>query len=191
MGANVGKFSLVRLSAPATPLDLKVKTTPATAHLSPDARFVATDDWERDIKEESDVRVWNAANGALVRRLGVGPNNSVRFSPSGQLLVACGNGSGAGLWRVPELTRVETFAPRGEDAWFVPGDQLLGALEGGMLELIRISDGTSLGALPGDTSLSVAFSPDGAQMFFGTSSRFLRWDLPALRAELRAIGLDW
>lgn len=190
-GAKIGKFSLVKLAGPPEPLDLEVKTTPASAHLSRDARFVATDDWERDIKEESDVRVWDTATGELVRRLGVGPNNSVRFSPSGKLLVACGNGPGAGLWRLPELTRVENFAPRGEDAWFVPGDELLGALEGGMLELVRISDGASLGAFPGDTSLSVAFSPDGDAMFFGTSSRFLRWDLPALRRELQAIGIDW
>ena len=190
-GAKLGNFSLVRLANPAQPLNLEVKTTPASAHLSPDAHVVATDDWERDIKEESDVRVWNAETGELVRRLGVGPNNSVRFSPSGRLLAACGNGPGAGLWRLPELTRVENFAPRGEDAWFVPGDELLGALEGGMLELVRISDGTSLGSFPGDTSLSVAFSPNGEQMFFGTSSRFLRWDLPAMRQELRAIGLDW
>jgi hypothetical protein len=190
-GAKLGKFSLVRVAAPPEPLDLEVKTRPASAHLSPDARFVATDDWERDIKEESDVRVWNTETGELVRRLGVGPNNSVRFSPSGKLLVACGNGPGAGLWRLPELTRLESFAPRGEDAWFVPGDRLLGALEGGMLELVRIADGVSLGAFPGDTSLAAAFSPDGNAMFFGTSSRFYRWDVPALRRELHAIGIDW
>ena len=190
-GAKIGRFSLVRLSDSATPLDLEVKTTPGTAHLSPDASVLATDDWERDIKDESDVRVWNVTTGELVRRLGVGANNSVRFSPSGKFLVACGNGPGAGLWRLPELTRVESFPPRGEDAWFVPGDELLGALEGGMLELVRMSDGASLGAFPGDTSLSVAFSPDGHHMFFGTSSRFLRWDLPATRRELKALGLDW
>jgi hypothetical protein len=115
----------------------------------------------------------------------------VRFSPSGKLLVACGNGAGAGLWRVPELTRVESFPPRGEDAWFVPGDQLLGALEGGLLELVRISDGVSLGAFPGDTSLAVAFSPDGSKMYFGTSSRFLEWNMPELRRELGTIGLNW
>jgi WD40 repeat protein len=189
-GAKARTFSVVPIAGGA-PLDLQVQSRPGSAHLSPDGQLLATDDWEAESKDESDARVWNARTGELVRRLGTGANNSVRFSASGNLLIACGNGVGAGLWRLPEVTRVEQFAPRGEDAWFVPGDRLLGALEDGQLELVRLSDGALLGAFPGDTSLSVAFSPDGSKMYFGTSSRFLEWDMPELRRELRAIGLDW
>lgn len=184
-------FSVVPLLNPKAAIDLPVKTVPATAHLSPDGQFVATDDWEGDIKEESDVRIWNARTGELLRRLGAGSNNSVRISASGRFLITCGPAPTAGIWRLPELTRVEEFKPVGEDAWFVPGDRLLGALNQGLLDMIRISDGALIGSFPGDAALSVSFSPGGDRMFLGTASRFYEWDLPATRVELRSYNLDW
>jgi WD40 repeat protein len=190
-GAKLGRFSLVPLRGGTTVMDLAVKSVPASAHLTHDGRLLATDDWEGDIKEESDVRIWNTGTGELLRKLGTGPNNSVRMSPSGKWLVACGTGPGAGLWQLPELTHQEKFEPRGEDAWFVPGDKLFGALNLGLLDLFRMSDGTLLGSFPGDASLSVSFSPDGSRMLLGTASRFYEWDLPALHRELRVFNLDW
>ena len=168
-----------------------MKSVPASAHLTPDGQLLATDDWEGDIKAESDVRIWNTRTAELLRRLGAGPNNSVRISPSGKWLMACGTGPGAGLWRLPELVRQEKFEPRGDDAWFVPGDQLLGALNLGMLDLFRLSDGSLLGSFPGDAALAVSFSPDGNRMLFGTASRVYEWDIPGLRRELRTLNLDW
>lgn len=185
------QFSIVPLFHTTATIDLAVKTRPASAHLSPDGKLLATDDWEADIKEESDVRVWNTTTGQLIRRLEAGPNNSVRFSASGKLLVACGPGPGAGLWRLPDLVRIEKFAPVGEDAWVLPGDHLLGALNQGLLDLVRISDGSLIGSFPGDAALAVSFHPDGNRMFLGTSSRFYEWDLAATRAELRSLNLDW
>jgi WD40 repeat protein len=190
-GAKLARFSIVPLEARSQPIDLPVKSVPASAHLTPDGQLLATDDWEGEIKEESDVRVWNARTAALVRRLGTGPNNSVRISPSGKWLIACGTGTGAGLWRLPEVVRDEKFEPRGEDAWFVPGDQLLGALNLGLLDLVRMSDGSLLGSFPGDAALSVSFSPDGSRMLLGTASRFYQWDMPALQRELEVRGLGW
>ena len=73
----------------------------------------------------------------------------------------------------------------------MPGDRLLGALNQGLLDIIRISDGSLIGSFPGDTALSVSFSPDGHKMLLGTASRFYEWDLPALRRELQTHGLDW
>jgi len=189
--AKFGQFSLVALQAGSQPIDLPVKSVPASAHLSRDGQLLATDDWEGDLKEESDVRIWNAKSGELVRRLGTGSNNSVRISASGKFLIACGSGPGAGIWRLPDLTRIENFKPVGEDAWFMPGDRLLGALNQGLLDIIRISDGSLIGSFPGDTALSVSFSPDGHKMLLGTASRFYEWDLPALRRDLQARGLDW
>jgi WD40 repeat protein len=186
-----GQFSLLPLRAESQPIDLPVESIPASAHLTRDGQLLATDDWEGDIKEESDVRIWNAKTGELVRRLGTGPNNSVRISPSGKWLMACGTGPGAGLWQLPEVLRQEKFEPRGEDAWFMPGDELFGALNLGMLDLFRVSDGMLLGSFPGDAALSVSFSPDGSRMLLGTASRFYEWDLPALRRELHTHGLDW
>jgi WD40 repeat protein len=189
--AKSHRFSVVPLADATAAMNLPVKTVPATAHLSPDGQLVATDDWEGEIKDESDVRIWNAKTGELVRRLGAGSNNSVRISASGKFLVACGPGPGAGIWRLPELTRIENFEPRGEDAWFLPGDRLIGALNQGLLDIVRISDGVFIGSFPGDAALSVSFPPDGKKMFLGTSSRFYEWDIAATRSELGAIGLNW
>jgi WD40 repeat protein len=189
--AKGGTFSIVPLANAKATIDLPVKSRPATAHLSPDGQFVATDDWEGDTKGESDVRVWSAKSGELLRRLEAGSNNSVRFSATGKLLVACGSGPGAGLWQLPELIRVESFKPIGDDAWFFPGEQLLGALNEGRLDLVRLSNGSLIGSFPGDEALAVAFSPDGNAVFFGTSSRIYEWDIPALRRELRKFNLDW
>jgi WD40 repeat protein/predicted Ser/Thr protein kinase len=186
-----GSFSLVRCAEPAPPVDLKVASKPAGAFLTPDARLAATNDWEGERKGESDVRVWNVRDGTLVRRLEAGPNNSVRISPSGKWLVACGSGAGAGLWSLPNLERGPKLSTAGDDAWFSPNEKFLAVLNNDNLDLVRIADGELLGSFPGDPSLAVAFGPQGDALFLGGNTRLYRWDLPALQAELRALGLDW
>jgi WD40 repeat protein len=190
-GDKVGKFSLVPLANPETRTDLPVGSQPAAAFLTPDLHFVATNDWEGEIKGESDVRVWNAKTGQLVRRLESGPNNSVRISPSGKLLVACGAGPGSGLWQLPELTRGPKLETAGDDAWFTPDEKMIAVLNNDNLDLVRISDGVLLGSFPGDPAMSVCFRPDGQKMFIGYSTHFYEWDFLALRRELKAAGLDW
>ncbi|MEP6955616.1 MAG: serine/threonine-protein kinase, partial [Chthoniobacterales bacterium] len=185
------KFSLVAISAPQPGTDLPVQSTPAAAFLTPDLQFAATNDWEGESKGESDVRLWDARTGKLVRRFGTGPNNSVRISPSGRLLVACGAGAGAGLWQLPSLERGPKLETTGDDAWFTPNEKFLAVLNNDQLDLLRIADGEALGSFPGDPAISVAFAPTGDAMFLGYSSHFYRWDLAVVRSELRAIGLEW
>jgi hypothetical protein len=190
-GDKVRRFSLVPLASPEKRIDLPVGSTPAAAFLAPDLRFAATNDWEGEVKGESDVRIWNAATGEMVRRLDSGPNNSVRISPSGKLLVACGAGPGAGLWRLPDLTRGPEIKTEGDDAWFTPDEKMIAVLNNDKLDLVRISDGVLLGSFPGDPTMSVCFRPDGKRMFVGYSTHFFEWDIPALRRELRSFNLDW
>jgi WD40 repeat protein len=154
-------------------------------------RFAATNDWEAEVRGESAVRIWNAATGEMVRRVESGANNSVRISPSGNLLVACGAGPGSGLWRLPDLTRGPKIETAGDDAWFTPDEKMIAVLNNDNLDLVRISDGVLLGSFPGDPTMSVCFRPDGKKMFVGYSTHFFEWDLPGLRRELRSIGLDW
>jgi WD40 repeat protein len=189
-GERVGKFSLVPLANPGKRIDLPVGSQPAGAFLTPDLRFAATNDWDGEKKGESDVRIWNARTGEIVRRLESGPNNSVRISPSGNLLVASGAGPGAGLWNLPDLTRGPKLETAGDDAWFLPDEKLITILNNN-LDLVRLSDGALLGSFPGDPAMSVCFRPDGKKMFIGYSTHFFEWDLPALRDELRALNLDW
>jgi WD40 repeat protein len=189
-GESIGKFTLVPLADPGQAVDFSVASKPAGAFLSPDLRFVATNDWVSEDSHESDARLWDTRTGQLVRRLEAGPNNSVRISPSGRWLVACGLGPGAGLWELPQFTR-KLKVEVGEDAWFTPDEKMLVALNGACLALVRISDGVLQGCFPGDPTMAVAFAPDGKKMFVGYSTHFYEWDLPAARRELRAIGLDW
>jgi WD40 repeat protein/predicted Ser/Thr protein kinase len=190
-GERVGKFSLVPLANPEKKIDLPVGSRPAAAFLTPDTRLVATNDWEGETKGESDVRIWNASTGEIVRRLDSGPNNSVRLSASGNLLAVCGTGPGAGLWRLPDLTPGPKLETVGDDAWFTPDEKMIAVLNNDNLDLIRISDGMLLGSFPGDPTISVCFRPDGKKMFLGSSNHFFEWDLAALRRELRAVNLDW
>lgn len=185
------KFSLLSLADMAHPIELRVKSTPAGAFITPDLGLAATNDWEGDIKGESDVRLWNAKTGQLVRRLNSGPNNSVRISPSGKYLLACGSGPGAGLWNLPDLTRGPKLETAGDDGWFMPDEKLIGILNNDLLDLVRIADASLIGSFPGDSALSVAFAPNGRKMYTGYGTHFYEWDLVALRRELRANDLDW
>lgn len=186
-----GKFSLLSLADLAHPIELPVKSTPAGAFITPDLGLAATNDWEGDVKGESDVRLWNAKTGRLVQRLNSGPNNSVRISPNGKYLLACGSGPGAGLWNLPDLTRGPKLETAGDDGWFMPDEKLIGILNNDNLDLVRIADGSLIGSFPGDSALSVAFAPNGQKMYTGYGTHFYEWDLISLRRELRANGLDW
>jgi len=190
-GEELGKFSLVPLQDVQRPIDLPVKSKPAAAFISPDRRFAATNDWQAEVAGESDVRIWDATSGRLIRRLNAGANNSVRISSSGRLLVACGGGKGAGLWMLPDLTFTRKPTVDGDDAWFSPDESLLAVLANDNLSIERVVDGTVLGEFPGDPTMCVCFAPDGNTMFLGYSTHFYAWDLLGVRRELRAIGLDW
>jgi hypothetical protein len=179
------------LADPEHPIDLPVKSQPAGAFLTPDLRFAATNDWDAEVKGESDVRIWDGRTGQLVRRLESGPNNSVKISPSGQRLIACGAGPGSGLWLLPQLVRGPALTTAGDDAWFWPDENLIAILNNDALDLVNLPDGVLLGSFPGDPAISVAIRPDQRKMFTGYSTHFFEWDLLAVRRELRAYHLDW
>jgi WD40 repeat protein len=186
-----GKFSLLSLADAARPIVMPVQSKPAGAFITPNLGLAATNDWEGDVKGESDVRLWDPKSGQLVRRLNSGPNNSVRISPSGKYLLACGNGPGAGLWNLPDLTRGPKLETSGDDGWFMPDEKLIGILNNDNLDLVRISDASLIGSFPGDSALAVVFAPNGRKMYTGYGTHFYEWDLVALRRELRANNLDW
>jgi WD40 repeat protein len=188
---HLGKFSLLPVADASHSIDLPVKSQPAGVFLTPDLRFAATNDWEAEIKGESDARIWNATTGELVRRFESGPNNSVRLSRSGHVLIACGAGPGAGLWFLPALTPGPKLATAGDDAWFFPNERMIAILNNDGLDLVRLEDGTVLGSFPGDPAMSVAFGSSEGKMFVGYGTHFFEWNLPAVRRELRAINLDW
>ncbi len=140
---------------------------------------------------ESDARVWDAKTGQLVRRLEAGPNNSVRISPSGRWLVGLRSRPGRGFWELPRLARKPRLENVGDDAWFTPDEKILAALNNSEPSFVRIGDGAILGSFPAIRPWRSLSRLNGEKMFVGYSTHFYEWDLPAVRRELRAIGLDW
>ena len=86
----------------------------ASAEYSPDGKYVVTGSWDNT------VRVWDAATGQVVRRLGYeldkpqdehqGRVNSAIFSPDGLLVVTASDDGTAKLWSTKDWTLVRTLS---------------------------------------------------------------------------------
>lgn len=155
---------------------------------SPDGRLLVSASADRTLK------VWNAANGSLLRTLqghqdGV---TTVRFSPNGQYLVSGSNDRTLKRWRVADGALMQTlnghsdgvtvvrFSPDGQ--WFASGSQ------DKTIQLWR-SDGNLERTLPGHglAISDLAFSPDGKTLVSASWDNTVKlWSLPQ-RGLLRTL----
>jgi WD40 repeat protein/serine/threonine protein kinase len=134
---------------------------------SPDSARIAT------ACDDSNVRVWNVATGALLRVLpGHPPNdsydhrvaNSVAFSPDGRLLAAGFGSHNMGIGDYDQIVQVWNAATGNE---------------------IRTITGFQ------NTVASVAFSPDGAVLATACHDRHVRlWEVPDWRMMNGFVGRD-
>jgi WD40 repeat protein len=165
--------------------------------VSPDGRWVATGNW-------TDTRgvgatVWDSKSRRAVKDFPVGGLCQVGFSPDGRWLLT--TGGRYRLWKVdtweegPSLPQPDTRGPAGFA--FAPDSRTL-ALFGGSSQvwLANADSGAEIARLtvPEQTNVTPqCFSPDGSQLVaIGHESNLLYiWDLRALRAELKELGLDW
>jgi WD40 repeat protein len=177
--ANVGPQHDVRASA-----------------VSPDGRWVATG--SHSLTEGAGAKVWDARTGKHVADLPVGGVCSPWFSPDARWLVTDSE-EGYRIWKAgtwqegPPLVH----ARLSDGCAFSPDRRLL-ALGGGtgVVRLVRPETGTEVARLsaPEKTRLMpFAFTPDGgALLTCGLESREMHvFDLRAIRAGLRELGLDW
>jgi hypothetical protein len=164
-------------------------------YVSPDGRLVATCS-HGCLPDQCGCKVWNAADGALVKELALGPGGLAAFSPDGRWL-GHSNDSGVRLWRIETWEEGPRLADPGAGLTFAPDSSLIAVGgEPGVVRLCVTETGRELARLevPDATRLSpLFFSHDGSYLFaFGTEDRaFHVWDLRRIRAELAKLDLDW
>jgi len=161
------------------------------------------------VTQTRDLRIWDIRTAKALHEIEIrtklGPghervdsvNNAV-FSADGKLLFTSASGGRVDLIDVDQGKIITT--------WTVPEDGLPAlALHpdgrivacGGANRVIHLCDsatGRELVHWEGhDTSLTaLAFSPDGRTLVSGSADGTLKlWDLPLIRRELAALGLDW
>jgi WD40 repeat protein/tetratricopeptide (TPR) repeat protein len=157
--------------------------------VSPDGRWVVTGSHVAGSVEVSD-----AATGLRVKQL-CAQGGWGLFSPDGRwLAISPWTGNGR-LWRV------EGWEPAGD----LPGQQFAFTRDGAMVavgsdsfgevRLIACDTGREVARLevPDQTGLEpVAFTPDGGELIVKAAGvRLLAFDLRGLRADLKALDLDW
>jgi WD40 repeat protein len=140
--------------------------------LSPDAKWLATSGWHSDR-----VRLWNTQSGELVREWVVGRQTRVSFTPDSRQLIF-GRGS---EFSFLDVSTLEISRRLRREIGLYPKE---------------VSTGRTVAQLEdphGDRSNALAFSPDGTQLIVVATwaSSVHLWDLRALRARLKPMGLDW
>jgi WD40 repeat protein len=160
--------------------------------MSPDGRWIAT-----STIGGSDVKVWEATGGKLVKAIRCG-SASVVFSPDGRWLAISDYTHSYRLWHVGSWQpgRVIEVDGSNQMAFSRDGRVLALGTRKGIL-LVDPDSGREFATLtpPPESSWGVAalsFRPDGGQLAVATGDHtILLWDLRLIRQELAAKGLDW
>jgi len=164
--------------------------------VSPDGRWVATGSHGNE-GDGARAKVWDARSGQHVADLVLG-SGTVGFSPDGKWLMT--TGSGYRLWEVGNWRKVRTLGEATHSLGFAfSGDGKLLALGDAAVGVIRLvvpDTGKELARLTGPepTRLSPqCFTPDGGHLITGgrESTEVHLFDLRAIRAQLKELGLDW
>jgi serine/threonine protein kinase/WD40 repeat protein len=163
--------------------------------LSRDGRWAASSGWHSDR-----VRLWNAATGQRVHEWVVGRQTNVFFTPDSRTLIIS-RGDEFSFWDVPTRQPIRRLR---RDVALYPGyvafspDGRLMALEmaPAVIHLKETATGRTVAKLEdphGDRATWQGFTPDGTQLVVvaNYSSAIHIWDLRAIRARLKDMGLDW
>lgn len=164
--------------------------------LSPDGRWAAS-----GARLKGGVRVWDLSNGEAACDLEQGEDAFVAFSPDGQWLLTATR-LGYQLWRTgtwEEGPRIEPEANAPLQSFavaFSPRGDFLAVQQNG--DRIALYDARTVTPLANLETPRLArleylrFTGDGQQLAaLGVGQIVQLWDIPAIRRELRARGLDW
>jgi serine/threonine protein kinase/WD40 repeat protein len=178
--------------------DSLLLTIPAAAadtiQFSPDGRWLRSGS-----HHDTAVHIRAAADGALVTNLLTGSSGALFVPGRNELLT--GGPSGFSFWQVGTWQKLRDLPIRddgscSEFAGFWPDGSC--ALANGkdlMLRLWDVNANREIACLrlaEGSGAWACVFDPSRRFMVTTTSYPFMRlWDLPALRRELRELGLDW
>jgi hypothetical protein len=137
--------------------------------------------------------VWSLADNRLACDLPIEGPATPLFSPDGRWL-ATGSGDGLKLWKVGAW-EPGPKVPDGHPI-FPPAGGLIGVYNLSVVTLFDPDGGRTVATLEDpnqDRADWVGFSPDGTRLGFSTHDSYSVhvWDLPRVRAGLKAIDLDW
>jgi serine/threonine protein kinase/WD40 repeat protein len=159
--------------------------------VSPNGRWIATG--SHGTTAGFGAKVWEAATGKLVKELCVPGLCRVAFSPDGRWLLT--TSGGCRLWEVSSWN--EWWKVGGSTGCFSADGRLLAVADSaGAIRLVLPEDRADLARLeaPEQTGLMPScFTPDGTRLIaVGHDTQALHvWDLRAIRAHLKELGLDW
>jgi eukaryotic-like serine/threonine-protein kinase len=198
--AVVDRFQLVSLARPGgeePPVRLVAYDNVSFVAVSPDGELVATGP-----QRGSTVRVWQARDGQLLKRLPAGETAGVSFSPDGRRLLVLEAEGGCRCYAVDGWQLVsERHDPgvgftRGYRVAFHPdGRTMAEVFDRVSVRLTDLDSGEERAVLPVPESHNLAayaFSPDGRWLAAVTVRGGIQlWDLDLLHAQLQELGLDW
>jgi WD40 repeat protein len=190
-----GSSTILNLQTGKVRRELGIHPRGEVRALSGDGRWAASCGWHSDR-----VRLWDVASGRMVRQWMVGPQTVTTFSPDSRALIIA-RGDEFSFWDVETLQRIRRLR---RDVTQYPGwvgfspDGRLMALEmaPGVLHLKDVTTGRTVARLEdphGDRATWQGFTPDGTRLVVITSydGAIHVWDLRAIRARLKEMGLDW
>ncbi|HEX5220920.1 MAG TPA: serine/threonine-protein kinase [Verrucomicrobiae bacterium] len=163
--------------------------------ISPDAKWLATSGWHTDR-----MQLWNLERNEAVRDWVVGLHTKVAFTPDSQELIVARE-SEFHFLKVATLESSRRFRREigqdpGDVAFSPDGKLMAMQMSPAILHLKEVSTGRTVAQLEDpfrDRSDAMAFSPDGTQLVVVSTyaAAVHVWDLRAIRARLKAMGLDW
>jgi WD40 repeat protein len=162
--------------------------------ITPDAHWVATGaTWN------SEVRVWDALSGKLVKTLALKAPSRVAFSPDGHWLAT--TGLEYQLWEVGSWQRSGAPVPAHPASnyrflAFSPDSRVMALVKDGRaIQLLDPSTGQPLATLEApDASFifALCFTPDGSLLAALEGDQQVQlWDLRLIREQLKQMNLDW
>jgi serine/threonine protein kinase/WD40 repeat protein len=162
---------------------------------SPDGSLAATG--SHGLTQGGGAKVWDARTGQHVKSLPVGAQCSVHFSPDGQWLLT--TGGGFRLWAVGSWQEGPALGGPLQDGHgvFSPDGRLLALSDvPGIVRLVVTATGKELARLstvqPSRLLPQGFISKSGQLIAIGKETGALYiFDLRAIRAQLKELGLDW
>jgi len=195
VGESAGQCVLLDLVTESVRVTEMSHASAGYVAVSPDAARLASSGWHSDR-----VKVWAGPSGKLIKDLEVGLCSAVFFTPDNRELIV----ASVGEFTFHDLNSLAVSRRLPREMGLYPGhiaftaDGKLMALEmaPGLIHLKEITSGRTVAILEdpyGDHSTWMSFSPDGTQLVVAAryAGAIHRWDLRAIRARLKTMGLDW
>ena len=162
--------------------------------VSPDAQWLATAGWD-----SAQAQVWNTQTGKPTLNV-TGDRARVSFTPDGrQIIVTTPRAHTFYDVKTHKIThrfQRQVSMHLGWIAFTSDGNLMAMEVSPGLIRLCEVETGRTIAHLQdprGDACTWMGFTPDGTQLITAAAyARTIhRWDLRAMRVELKEMGLDW